>query len=228
MLLKGWKELPSNLQIPEVKKYYEILSQKRGSLILKRLFDVSAATVMLIILSPVMLFLSIWIVLDSKGGAFYRQERITAYGKTFRIHKFRTMVSDADKIGSQITAGKDVRITKVGQILRKYRLDELPQLLDVIRGSMSFVGTRPEVPKYVAQYTNEMRATLLLPAGITSEASIRYKDEAKLLEKAQNIDEVYINEVLPGKMVYNLQSLEQFSFCNEIKTMLRTVAAVLK
>ena len=167
------------------------------------------------------------IIVDSPGGVFYRQVRITQYGKEFRIHKFRTMVSNADKIGSQVTVGQDARITKIGKILRKYRLDEFPQLIDILQGNMSFVGTRPEVPKYVNKYSKEMKATLLLPAGITSEASICYKDEAELLERAENIDDVYVNQVLPGKMKYNLNSIKNFSFLGEIWMMFKTVVAVL-
>jgi lipopolysaccharide/colanic/teichoic acid biosynthesis glycosyltransferase len=182
---------------------------------------------MLIILAIPILIIAALIAIDSPGGVFYRQVRITTYGKEFRIHKFRTMVANADKIGSLVTVGQDSRITKIGGFLRKYRLDELPQLFDVLAGFMSYVGTRPEVPKYVNQYTNEMKATLLLPAGITSEASIRYKDEADLLDGADDIDKVYVEKVLPGKMEYNLRAIEKFSFFGEIATMVRTVFAVL-
>ena len=163
------------------------------------------------------------IKLDSKGPVFYRQERITLYGKRFRIHKFRTMIAVSDKIGSAVTVWNDNRITKVGAKLRGLRLDELPQVLDLISGNMSFVGTRPEAIKYFGQYKPEYYATLLLPAGITSEASIRYKDEAELLKDADNIDEVYVHEVLPGKMKYNLESIIQFSFFGELATIFRTV-----
>ena len=173
---------PRAFRYRRVQEYYDILSKKKHSLKLKRCFDVVTALIMLICFSPIMLVISAAIVLDSPGGVFYRQERVTQYGKMFRIHKFRTMVSNADKIGTQVTVENDSRITKIGSILRKYRLDEMPQLVDILEGNMSFVGTRPETKKYVKAYTPEMRATLLLPAGITSEASIRYKDEAKLLE----------------------------------------------
>lgn len=226
-MLKKWDELPMWMQSPEVKEYYDILAKRTLSLILKRIFDICVAFIMLLLLSPIMIILSVFIALDSPGGVFYRQERITTYGKKFKIHKFRTMVANADKIGSQVTVGKDSRITKIGGFLRKYRLDELPQLIDVLQGTMSFVGTRPEVTKYVEQYTPEMRATLLLPAGITSEASIRYKDEADLLDGATDVDKVYVEEVLPGKMKYNLESIRNFSFIGEIATMFRTVFAVL-
>ena len=182
---------------------------------------------MLIFLSPVMLILSIAIVMDSKGGVFFRQERVTQYGRKFRIHKFRTMVADAEKKGIQVTLKNDTRVTKVGAKIRKYRLDEFPQLIDVFLGDMSFVGTRPETVKFVDKYESEFYATLLLPAGITSEASIRYKDEAELLDAADDVDKVYVKEILPGKMKYNLESIRKFSFLGEIATMFRTVFAVL-
>lgn len=226
-MLRKWEELPEYMKTPEVKIYYEILSQKKGSLFMKRVFDVIVASILFIVLAPIMLLISILIALDSSGGVFYRQVRVTQYGKKFRIHKFRTMVSNADKIGTQVTVGEDARITKIGKVLRKYRLDELPQVIDVLQGTMSFVGTRPEVPKYVKQYTSEMFATLLLPAGITSEASICYKDEAKLLEDAEDVDEVYVKQVLPGKMRYNLKMIKEFSFFREILIMFQTVFAIL-
>lgn len=226
MRWREWDELPKGFQVLEVRKYYDILSKKRLSLKMKRCFDVMLASFMLICFSPIMIVIALAIVLDSPGEVFYRQERVTQYGKIFRIHKFRTMVSNADKIGSQVTTDNDKRITSIGRVLRKYRLDELPQLLDVLNGSMSYVGTRPEVPKYVEKYTAEMKATLLLPAGITSEASIRYKDEAKLLDDRADVDKVYVEKVLPKKMKYNLMAIEQFSFLNDIATMLRTVFAV--
>ena len=152
-----------------------------------------------------MMILAIMIKCDSKGPVFYRQERVTRYGKHYRIHKFRTMVNNADKIGSAVTVGNDSRITKIGSKLRGCRLDELPQVLDILTGNMSFVGTRPEAVKYVEKYEPEYYATLLMPAGITSEASIRYKDEDKLLDAADDVDRVYIEEVLPQKMKFNLK-----------------------
>lgn len=227
MLLKKWEDLPEDMQTPEVRRYYDILAKRKPSLILKRAFDIIASLIMLIILAIPMLIIALLIATDSPGGVFYRQERVTAYGKKFRIHKFRTMVADADKIGSLVTVGQDSRITKIGGFLRKYRLDELPQLFDVLAGTMSYVGTRPEVPKYVNQYTNEMKATLLLPAGITSEGSIRYKDEAVLLADAADVDRVYVEQVLPEKMEYNLESIRSFSFFGEMLAMFRTVFAVL-
>ena len=228
MILKDWEQLPQELQLDEVKPYYQILKKKKMSLILKRIFDIVVSFIMLIILLPVFIFLGIAIKIDSKGPVFFRQERITQYGKTFKIFKFRTMVNNAEKLGTQVTVGNDARITKVGKFIRDCRLDEIAQLLNILTGDMTFVGTRPEVRKYVNHYTKEMMATLLLPAGVTSLASIYYKDEAKLLDKSNNPDKTYVEEVLPGKMKYNLQSIEQFNFFEDIKTMLKTVLAVIK
>ena len=227
MILKKWEQLPEQLQTQEVRPYYELLRKKRGSLFLKRIFDVVVSAVMLVVLSPVFLILAIAIKLDSPGPVFYRQVRVTQYGKRFRIFKFRTMVSNADKIGTQVTVGNDSRITRVGKLIRKCRLDEVSQLIDVFRGTMTFVGTRPEVPKYVDSYTPEMLATLLLPAGVTSLASIMYKDEDELLSGAEDVDASYVQKVLPGKMRYNLRSLKTFSFFGDIKLMFMTVFAVL-
>lgn len=227
MILKKWDDLPEFMKCDEVKVYYDILSRKKGSLILKRIFDIVVGVILLILLSIPMLIIAVMIKMDSKGPVFYRQERVTRYGKKFRIHKFRTMVNNADKIGSSVTVGGDLRITRVGSRIRDYLLDELPQVFDVLKGNMSFVGTRPEATKYVEKYSNEMLATLLLPAGITSEASIRYKDEAKLLDAADDVDYVYVETVLPEKMKYNLESIRKFNFVSDIITMLWTVGAVL-
>ena len=226
MILKKWDDLPEFMKCDEVKFYYDILSRKKGSLVLKRIFDIVVGVILLILLAIPMLVIAVMIKMDSKGPVFYRQERVTRYGKKFRIHKFRTMVNNADQIGSAVTVGGDSRITKVGAKIRDYRLDELPQVFDVLSGDMSFVGTRPEATKYVEKYSNEMLATLLLPAGITSEDSIRYKDEAKLLDAADDVDRVYVEKVLPSKMRYNLESIEKFSFARELGIMIRTVIAV--
>lgn len=227
MILCRWEDLPECMKLPEVKPYYDILSKKKGQLLLKRIFDFIVALIMLIVLCIPMLVISVWIKIDSKGPVFYRQGRVTTNGKHFRIHKFRTMVSNADKIGTTVTVGNDSRITRVGSKLRRVRLDELPQLIDVLQGTMSFVGTRPEAVKYVEQYKPEYMATLLLPAGITSETSIYYKDEDTLLSNAENADDIYVNDVLPGKMYYNLKSIEKFSFWHDIKVMFMTFFAVL-
>lgn len=224
----SWEKLPPQMQTEAVKPYYEILQKKQIGLIFKRLFDIVVSLIMLLILSPVFLILAIAIKLDTEGPVFYRQVRVTQYGKEFRIFKFRTMVNNADKIGSQVTVGGDSRITRVGKVIRECRLDEIGQLLNILGGSMTFVGTRPEVPKYVEKYTPEMWATLLLPAGVTSEASIRYKDEAALLDAAEDVDATYIQDVLPGKMKYNLRSIQEYSFFKDIETMFQTVFAVVE
>lgn len=228
MRMISWEKLPPQMQTEAVKPYYEILQKKQISLIFKRLFDIVVSLIMLLILSPVFLILAIAIKLDTEGPVFYRQVRVTQYGKEFRIFKFRTMVNNADKIGSQVTVGGDSRITRVGKVIRECRLDEIGQLLNILGGSMTFVGTRPEVPKYVEKYTSEMWATLLLPAGVTSEASIRYKDEAALLDAAEDVDATYIQDVLPGKMKYNLRSIQEYSFFKDIETMFQTVFAVVE
>ena len=226
MIFKKWDALPIEMRTDEVRRYYDILKKKRVSLFFKRVFDVIVSLLMLILLSPIFLILAIAIKIDSRGPVFYRQVRVTQYGKRFRIFKFRSMVQNADK-GSQVTVGNDSRITRVGKLVRKCRLDEISQLIDVLRGTMTFVGTRPEVQKYVEQYTPEMMATLLLPAGVTSLASIYYKDEAELLDGAEDTDKVYVERVLPEKMYYNLKAIEEFSFWKDIGTMFKTVFAVL-
>ncbi len=226
MKIIEWEQLPPEMQNEEVRKYYDILRKKQVSLFFKRVFDIVVSSIMLIIFSPIFLVLAIAIKLDSKGPVFYRQVRITQYNKKFRIFKFRSMVQGADK-GSQVTVNDDARVTRVGRIVRGCRLDEISQLIDVWRGTMTFVATRAETPKYTEQYTPEMMATLLLPAGVTSLASILYKDEAELLDIAEDTDKVYVEKILPEKMYYNLKEIEQFSFWGDIKTMFMTVFAVL-
>lgn len=228
MILKAWDDLPEKIKREEVRPYYEILIERKASLILKRVLDIVVALTMLILLSPVFLVLAVAIKIDSKGPVFFRQLRVTQYGKEFRIYKFRTMVANAEKMGTQVTVENDNRITKVGNFIRDYRLDEIPQLLNVLNGTMSFVGTRPEVSKYVKEYTPEMYATLLLPAGITSLASIKYKDEAELLSGTLDPDKIYIEKVLPEKMKYNLQAIKKFSFWGDIKLMFMTVISVIR
>ena len=227
MLLKSWNNLPDFMRTEEVRPYYDALKKHTVSLILKRLFDFTVSLILLLIIWPILVILALAVKLDSSGPAFYKQERVTTYGKRFRIWKFRTMVVNADKIGTQVTVSNDQRITKVGRFLRGVRLDELPQIINILTGDMSFVGTRPEVVKYVNAYKPAFYATLLLPAGVTSEASIRYKDEYALLDKAEDVDKVYIEQVLPDKMKWNLNSIERFSFARELLTMIRTVLAVL-
>ena len=226
-MLRKWEDLPDFMRCEEVRPFWEVLNGKRGQLLLKRIFDFSVALVLLIILLLPMALIAVMVKLDSEGPVFYRQERVTSYGKRFRIHKFRTMVNNADKIGSAVTVGNDARITKAGSLLRRVRLDELPQVIDVLEGNMSFVGTRPEAVKYIEKYKNEYFATLLLPAGITSEASIRFKDEDKFLNGSDEVDKVYVETVLPIKMKWNLLSVREFGFFKDIITMFRTVFAVL-
>lgn len=224
----NWNDLPESMKNEQVRHYYKILKKKQGSLIVKRGFDIVASLVMLILLSWLFLILAVAIKVDSPGPVFYRQVRVTAGNRDFRIFKFRTMVNNADKIGSLVTAGNDSRITRVGAKIRKCRLDEIPQLLNILKGEMSFVGTRPEVVKYVKGYTKEMYATLLLPAGITSRASVCYKDEGEMLEHVEDVDYAYIHEVLPEKMSYNLEDLRKYSLWRDFMTMFMTVFAVLR
>lgn len=226
MIMCRWEQLPENMQTDAVRKYYDILKKKTVSLVFKRVFDVVMSFILLILFSPLFLVLTVAIRIDSKGPAFYRQVRVTQYGRLFRIHKFRSMVAGADK-GLQVTVNNDCRVTKVGHFIRKYRLDEICQLIDIFIGSMSFVGTRPEVPKYVDQYTDEMMATLLLPAGVTNITCVYYKDEAAMLAGAEDTDVIYMKKVLPQKMAYNLKAIEEFGFLGDIRVMFMTVFAVL-
>ncbi len=215
-----------------IQEYRRILKRKKFQLVLKRLFDIILSSILLVLLSPLLLFLAIWIKMDSEGPVFYRQERVTKNGRIFRIFKFRTMVKDADKMGSLVTQDNDPRISHVGNILRDCRLDEIPQLINIFLGDMSFVGTRPEVRKYVEAYSDEMVATLLLPAGVTSLASIMYKDEAQEISRyvaeGYTADEAYVKFILPKKMEYNLAYLEDLSLWYDVKLMLKTVIAVIK
>lgn len=227
MLIKKWEDLPLAMRNEMVKPYYDSLQKKKISLLGKLLFDRAASLCLLICLSPLFIIFAVLIKLDSEGEVFFRQIRVTRYGEKFIIYKFRTMVKNAEALGSQVTNNHDKRITKVGEKLRCCRLDELPQLINILKGEMSFVGTRPEVVRYVKKYTDEMMATLLLPAGVTSEACIRFKDEEKLLGEGPDVDERYINEVLPGKMKLNLESLLKFSFLNDLLIIIKTVIAVI-
>lgn len=224
MLVRQWDKLPADMQNDAVKPYYELLRKKVVSLLLKRIFDIVMSIILLIVLTPVFLIIAILIKVDSKGPVFYKQERVTQYGKLFKILKFRTMVQNADQIGSLVTVNNDFRVTNIGKKLRKYRLDEIPQLLNIITGDMTFVGTRPEVQKYVAQYTDEMRATLLLPAGVTSRTSIEFKDEERILKETQDdIDLVYMEKILPKKMQWNLKGVWDFSIFEDISICFLTV-----
>lgn len=227
MLIKKWEKLPKELQIDEVKPYYEILRKKNFSLFWKRVFDITVSGIVLLLILPFFLIISLAIKIDSRGPVFYRQERVTQYGKHFRIFKFRSMVVDADKKGTLVTTGNDARITKVGKFIRKFKIDEMSQLIDVFRGAMTFIGTRPEVPKYVNQYKAEYMATLLLPAGVSSTASIMFKDENDMLKETENADETYINRILPIKMEYNLSDVKKYGYWRDIKLCFMTIFGVM-
>ena len=230
MELRPWRLLPDEMRTKEVRKYYNILMKHRMWLKVKRAFDVVVAGIMLAVLIIPMGIIALAIRLDSPGPVFFRQARVTQYGKIFRIYKFRTMVDNASKLGAAVTVDNDSRITKVGAFLRKYRMDEFPQLFNILAGDMTLVGTRPEVPKYVKKYTKEMYATLLLPAGLTSRTSIAYKDEDKLLGKAvdeESTDNIYINEVLPAKMRYNLESMKHFGVQADASVLWDTFTSVV-
>lgn len=228
MRLLAWDELPDAMKNEAVRPYYDSLRRKRFQLVMKRCFDIVASAILLVLLSPMFLVLAVVIKLDSPGPVFYRQERVTQYGKRFRIFKFRTMCDRADQMGSAVTTGGDPRITRVGARIRDYRLDEISQLIDVLRGTMTFVGTRPEVSQYVKAYTGEMMATLLLPAGVTSSASIEFKDEAELLDASEDVDKAYIELVLPQKMSYNLHDILHVGMLHDFRLLVKTLSAVAK
>lgn len=228
MRLKGWNHLPDRMKTKEVRRYYNILVRHTGWFKVKRIMDIVVSSIMLVVLALPMLVIAMMIKLDSRGPVFFRQERVTQYGRIFRIYKFRTMVNNAQKLGTQVTVAHDARITKAGRILRKYRLDEFPQIFNILAGDMTLVGTRPEVPKYVNQYTDEMYATLLLPAGLTSRTSIAYKDEDKLLKDADDADKVYVEQILPVKMKYNLESLRRFGVIEDCSVLWNTFKSVIK
>ena len=225
--MKRFDKLPAAFQSDEVRPYYDILSKKTASRVVKRVFDIFVSLVMLVLLLIPILVIAVIVKATSPGRVFFLQERVTTYGRHFKIIKFRTMVENAEALGTQVTTDSDSRVTGIGRFLRKYRLDELPQVFNVLAGSMSFVGTRPEVPRYVEQYEKEYYATLLLPAGITSLASIMYKDEEKLLSSAEDADKVYVEQVLPDKMKYNLEYTKNFGFLSDIKLMFKTVKEVV-
>ncbi len=226
-----WEKLPEEMKNDSVKIYYDILAKKQGALIAKRIFDIIVAVLMIILLSWLLVILAVLIKIDSKGPVFYRQVRVTKNNKDFKIFKFRTMVNDADKIGSLVTTGNDSRITRIGSKIRKCRLDEIPQLFNILRGEMTFVGSRPEVRKYVDYYTDEMMATLLLPAGVTSLASINFRDEDEIIDKhiknCENIDDIYIQNILPIKMKHNLEYISKLCLVEDVKLILRTLKVII-
>ena len=224
--MKAFDKLPEEFQNDGVRRYYDILSKKQASVIFKRAFDLFVSVILLIFLIIPIAVIAIAVKCDSKGPVMFRQERVTKYGRRFKIFKFRTMVVNAESLGTMVTTDSDSRVTRIGRKLRKYRLDELPQVFNVLSGSMTVVGTRPEVPKYVDMYEDKYYATLLLPAGITSLASIMYKDEEKLLASTEDADKVYVETILPEKMKYNLEYTEHFSFGSDVKLMFKTVKEV--
>lgn len=226
MIPCNWEKLPEKMRTEEVRPYWEILQKKKASLVCKRVFDVVGSFLLLIICSPLVFILAVAIKLDSKGPVFYRQERITQYGRSFRIHKFRSMCDGADKKGTLITVSNDSRITRVGHFIRKYKLDEVSQLIDILQGTMSFVGTRPEVKKYVDCYSPEMMATLLLPAGVTSNASIFFKNENDILDGAADVDRTYVENIMPQKMKWNLEDMKHFSLFRDLEICVKTVKSV--
>lgn len=190
---------------------------------IKRIFDVIMSSIGIIVLSPVFIIVSIAIKISSPGKILFLQKRVGKDGVEFNIYKFRTMVSDAEKLGKQITVGNDSRITKVGAFLRKFKIDELPQLFNVFTGDMSLVGPRPEVPKYVALYTNEQRKVLSIRPGITDMASLRYKDENDILGKVDNPEEHYINVIMQDKLSLNLEYIEKSNIIFDISLILKTI-----
>ena len=230
MRLKQWEDLPEKMKNDKVLPYYDIIKKKTASLLWKRVFDICMSVVLLVVLSWLFLILAILIKRDSCGPVLYRQTRITQFYRPFTIYKFRTMTDHGEQMGALVTTQNDMRITKIGKKIRKYRLDELPQLVNVLKGDMTFVGTRPEVLKYVECYDEEMYATLLMPAGITSLASIRFKDEEKILSaySEQEIDKAYQSVILPKKMQYNLDYLRKFSFFYDLQLCFQTIIAVCK
>ena len=227
MVLRKWEDIPSALKNERTRHYYEVLSRKKFNLFLKRVFDFIVALFLLVLLAPVFVVVAILVKLTSVGPILYKQERVTTYGQIFRIYKFRTMVENADKMGSLVTLDNDTRVTKVGRFLRRFRLDEIPQLFNIIFGQMSFVGTRPEVKKYVDAYSDEMLATLLMPAGVTSLASISFRDEDKHLDNRESVEATYINKILPKKMKHNLEYIEKFNIFYDITLMIKTILAVV-
>lgn len=225
-MLRKWDDLPKEMQIDEIKPYYDILDNKRGSLLIKRVFDIGLSAILLVLLSPIFLVLAVAIKIDSPGPVFYRQERYTQYKRIFRIHKFRSMCDDADKKGSLVTVENDDRVTRIGKLVRKCRLDEITQLIDVFKGDMTFVGVRPEVKKYIDKYKKEWLATFLLPAGVTNLTCIYFKDEDELLSGVGNVDKEYVEKILPIKMKWNLKGIKEFSFFGDLKLIFMTFFAV--
>jgi lipopolysaccharide/colanic/teichoic acid biosynthesis glycosyltransferase len=223
---KIYSSLPDNFHTELIKSYCDYLAKKQVALFFKRVFDIFTSFIFIVLLFIPMFVVAILVKTTSKGPVLYKQVRVTRYGKDFKILKFRTMVNNADKKGPSITILNDSRVTKVGKFLRKIRFDETPQLFNVIKGEMSFVGPRPEVPTYVEHYSNEMNITLLMKAGITCPASIAFRDEEKILNQSNDYDQTYINRILPIKAKYNIDYVKKFSFFGDCKIMFDTFLVV--
>lgn len=219
--MKSWEKIQSPINNQATKPYYDCIKRKWFYRCVKRGFDFLASLILLAILFVPSVLISLIIVIDSRGGIFFRQTRVGRYGKPFKILKFRTMVKNSEG-DRQITSQNDSRITRVGKFLRKTHLDEFPQLLNVIVGQMSFVGTRPEVKKYVDLYEDKWNATLLMRPGITSTASYSCDDEAKFMT-SENAHDVYLEKILPFKMNLNLEDIKHLSIFRDIKIMWKTV-----
>ena len=224
-MTKGEKTMQKNDRPMDIA---DVLARRKPQLIAKRAMDIVLSACALAVLWPLLLLIALAIWIDDPGPVFYRQVRVGRNGKTFRIFKFRSMVMDADKKGLAITVGRDSRITRVGAVLRKTKLDELAQLLNVLFGQMSFVGPRPEVPKYVELYTPYQRQVLLVRPGITDYASIAYRNENDLLAGAPNPEVMYIEQIMPDKIELNMKYLREISPLADIRLILKTIVAVIK
>ncbi len=229
MYVKQFEKLPKDFQNEAVRPYFDYLRTRRGSLFAKRAMDLVVSFILLILMSPFMLAAAVAVKVSSKGPVFYLQKRVGIYGKPFSIYKFRTMVQNADKMGAHVTVGeRDPRITKVGHFLRVTRIDEFPQMLNVLKGDMTIIGTRPEVPRYVEKYTDEMKATLLMQPGASGAASIEYSKENEMLKDQADPEQYYIDVILPDKMAINLKYLRSFSVWKDFVLIFRTVLCVFK
>lgn len=226
MFVSDFEDLPEPMRVPAVREYWELLQKKRGSLFWKRLLEWLLCGIVFLIALPFFLVFALLVKVTSPGPVFFRQERIGRDMKPFAILKFRTMAADADRRGVQLTTGNDSRITRFGRFLRAINMDEMPQLLNVLKGDMSLIGTRPEVRRYVDVYTDEMLATLLLRPGMLSNASVKYKNENDLLTGASDPVRVYIDTILPDKMRYNLEYLRELSVGEDLRIIGRSIACV--
>jgi lipopolysaccharide/colanic/teichoic acid biosynthesis glycosyltransferase len=193
--------------------------------IAKRIFDILSSLSVLVVFFPLFIIIALWIILDSRGGAFYKQIRVGKNGKEFKLLKFRSMRSGADKSG-QLTIGNDNRVTSVGRFIRKTKLDEFPQLLNILAGHMSIVGPRPEVPKYVALYSTEQKKVLSVRPGLTDYASLEYFDEQKILGQAADPEKAYLDEVMPKKLILNLKYIAERTFWLDLKLIFRTIGRI--